>query len=366
MIETKLWTPLQPEAVELNDVTRGSEQPRFALDLIMDVNSDSVPQPRLPLTVENYIEQLKATADKFLLDQPSRGDIKMVTTAVKELRYALKVFAPYKQRHKITIFGSARTPNDHPSYEQAVEFSQKMAAANYMVITGAAHGIMEAGHVGAGQEKSIGVNILLPFEQAANRIIHGDSKLIHLKYFFTRKLMLVKESHAVAVFPGGFGTHDELFELLTLMQTGKNPLIPVVLVEEPNGDYWHLWLRFVTEVLLPRGYISAWDLSLFKITQDVDEAVDMILRFYGNYHSMRYVGDYLVMRLRRQLTVQELTVVHARFGDVLREGKFEQTEALPAESSDTHIAHLPRLQFLFNRQRLGRLRQLIDHINDLK
>lgn len=321
------------------------------------------PTPRPVLTNENYIDQLKRTADKFLTDNASRGDIKMVVTAVKELRYALKVFAPFRHRHKVTVFGSARTASDHPSYEQAIEFSQKMAAADYMVITGAAHGIMEAGHVGAGKEKSIGVNILLPFEQAANHIIHGDEKLVHLKYFFTRKLMLVKESQAVAVFPGGFGTHDELFEILTLMQTGKNPLIPVVLIEEPNGDYWHLWLRFVTEVLLPRGYICPWDLSLFRITQNVDEAVDTIKNFYHTYHSMRYVDDHLIMRLNRRLSDAEMTTLRDRFVDLLKGGTFEQTEAHPAEHQETHLADLPRLRFAFNRQRLGRLRQMIDVIN---
>jgi uncharacterized protein (TIGR00730 family) len=323
------------------------------------------PASRAPLTVEQFIEQIKSTADKFLSDHASRGDVKLVATAIRELRYALKVFAPLAHQPKITIFGSARTPTDHPSYEQAVAFSERMATADYMVVTGAAQGIMEAGHVGAGREKSIGVNILLPFEQAANQIIHGDSKLVHLKYFFTRKLMLIKESSAVAVFPGGFGTHDELFEVLTLMQTGKSSLIPVVLIEEPNGDYWHLWLRFVTEVLLPRGYISAWDLSLFKITQSIEEAVDEVLHFYRNYHSMRYVGDYLVMRLRRSLTAAELKTIHERFHDVLRGEQFVQSAALPAESNDTHVADLPRLRFLFNRQRLGRLRQLINFINDL-
>ncbi|MBL8821289.1 MAG: LOG family protein [Planctomycetia bacterium] len=322
------------------------------------------PTPRPYITNENYIDQLKQTADKFLADGASRADIKMVVTAVKELRYALKMFAPFRQRHKVTVFGSARIDPDHPSYEQAVELSQKLAEQDYMVVTGAANGIMEAGHVGAGKEKSIGVNILLPFEQASNRIIHGDEKLVHLKYFFTRKLMLVKESHGVAVFPGGFGTHDELFEILTLMQTGKAALIPVVLVEEPNGDYWHLWLRFVTEVLLPRGYICPWDVSFFKITQDVDEAVNTITRFYHTYHSMRYVGDHLVIRLKRKLSVTEVQYLNDRFADVLKEGTIEQTGAQPDEHQDTHLADLPRLKFIFNRQRLGRLRQMIDVINN--
>ena len=306
------------------------------------------PSPRPPLSVENFVEQIKRTADKFLEDKASRGDVKLVATAVKELRYSLKVFAPYRHRHKVTVFGSARAAHHPPSYEQAEEFSRKMAAAEYMVITGAAHGIMEAGHVGAGKEQSIGVNILLPFEQAANHIIHGDEKLVHLKYFF------------------GFGTHDELFEILTLMQTGKNPLIPVILIEEPNGDYWHLWLRFVTEVLLPRGYICPWDLSLFHITQSVEEAVDRILHFYDNYHSMRYVGDHLIIRLKRRLSETNMAMLRDRFADVLQTGTFEPTEGHPAEHQETHIVHLPRLKFHFNRQRLGRLRQMIDVINAVK
>jgi uncharacterized protein (TIGR00730 family) len=319
--------------------------------------------PRPVMTNENYIDQLKKTADKFLADNASRGDIKMVVTAVKELRYALKVLAPFRNRQKVTIFGSARIAQEHPSYEQTVELSRKLAEAGYMVVTGAANGIMEAGHVGAGKEMSIGVNILLPFEQRSNDIIHGDEKLVHLKYFFTRKLMLVKESQAVACFPGGYGTHDELFEILTLMQTGKAALIPVVLVEEPNGDYWHLWLRFVTEVLLPRGYISPWDLSFFKITQDVDEAVETITKFYRVYHSMRYVGDHLIIRIKRKLNDAEMIMLNERFADMLKEGTIEQTAAHPAEHQEAHLAELPRLKFVFNRQRLGRLRQMIDVIN---
>src|SRR5213078_2934810 len=182
------------------------------------------------------------------------------------MRYAFRVFKPYRHRRKVSIFGSARLPSDTPLYDLARRFAKLLTQEGFMVITGAGDGIMRAANEGAGRENSFGVNILLPFEQEPNPAIIDDPKLIHFKYFFTRKLFFVRESHACAVFPGGFGTHDELFEVLTLMQTGKSSLIPVVLIEEPNGDYWHLWLRFVTEVLLPRGYISAWDLSLFRIT----------------------------------------------------------------------------------------------------
>src|SRR5207249_4943101 len=205
---------------------------------------DSPPDDRrAPLGIEQLIQQLKETADKLIRDQANRGDVKLLNTAIKELRYAFKVFAPYRHRRKVTVFGSARLPADHPAYEQAVQFSRRIAEAGYMVITGAASGIMEAGHVGAGRENSIGVNILLPFEQSANAIIAGDVKLMHLKYFFTRKLLFVKESDAIALFPGGFGTLDEGFEVLTLVQTGKSHIFPIVMIDEPGGDYWKQWLR---------------------------------------------------------------------------------------------------------------------------
>src|SRR5438876_5272112 len=218
---------------------------------------DSIPDDgRVPVGIEQLVQQLKETADKLLRDQANRGDVKMLSTALKELRYAFKVFAPYRHRRKVTVFGSARLPPTHAAYQHAVEFGRRIAEAGFMVITGAASGIMEAGHVGAGREHSIGVNILLPFEQSANPIIAGDNKLMHLKYFFTRKLLFVKESDAVALFPGGFGTQDEGFEVLTLIQTGKSHLFPVVLVDEPGGDYWTRWQRYIEEVLVGRQLIS--------------------------------------------------------------------------------------------------------------
>ena len=211
-----------------------------------------------------------------------------------------------------SLFGSARLIADHPAYAQAVEFSRRMVESRFMVITGAASGIMEAGHVGAGRENSIGVNILLPFEQEANPIIAGDIKLMHLKYFFTRKLLFVKESDAVALFPGGFGTQDEGFEVLTLVQTGKSHLFPIVMVDEPGGDYWKQWERYIKEVLLARRMISPADLALFKVTDSVDEAVDEVLRFYRVYHSMRYVRGDLVLRLQRSWERQVESVIGTR------------------------------------------------------
>jgi uncharacterized protein (TIGR00730 family) len=318
---------------------------------------------RQPVSIEQLVQQLKETADKLIRDQANRGDVKLLSTALKELRYAFKVFAPYKGRHKVTVFGSARLGADHPAYQQAVLFGRRMAEAGYMVITGAASGIMEAGHVGAGRANSIGVNILLPFEQDANTVIAGDAKLMHLKYFFTRKLLFVKESDAVALFPGGFGTQDEGFEVLTLVQTGKSHLFPIVMVDEPGGDYWRLWLEYVDRVLLKRGLISPDDMSLFQVTDSVDEAVAELLGVYRVYHSMRYVGRDLVLRLQRPLTEPVLERLRQEFADIVAGGRIEQTAALPAEANDTHLAHLPRLRFHFDRRSLGRLRQLIDAIN---
>src|SRR3989441_2836042 len=231
-------------------------------DAFQQVNEDETQheEERQPVGTEQLVQQLKETADKLIRDQANRGDVKLLNTALKELRYAFKVFAPYRHRRKVTVFGSARLPADHPAYQQAVIFGRRIAEAGFMVITGAASGIMEAGHVGAGRESSIGVNILLPFEQDANAVIAGDIKLMHLKYFFTRKLLFVKESDAVALFPGGFGTQDEGFEVLTLVQTGKSHLFPIVMLDEPGGDYWRQWQHFVEEVLLKRNLISPHDL----------------------------------------------------------------------------------------------------------
>jgi uncharacterized protein (TIGR00730 family) len=318
---------------------------------------------RVPVGIEQLVQQLKETADKLIRDQANRGDVKLLSTALKELRYAFKVFAPYRQRRKVTVFGSARLSADHPAYAQAVEFSRRMAESRFMVITGAASGIMEAGHVGAGRENSIGVNILLPFEQDANAVIAGDAKLMHLKYFFTRKLLFVKESDAVALFPGGFGTLDEGFEVLTLIQTGKSHLFPVVMVDEPGGDYWKQWHHYVETVLLKRGMISPADLALYKVTDSVDEAVAEIVNYYRVYHSMRYVGGYLVLRLQHALAEPFIDKIHREFADILESGGFEQTSALPAEANDTHLATLPRLCFRFDRKNLGRLRMMIDTIN---
>src|SRR5207302_1574712 len=272
--------------------------------------------------VEHYVQQIKDTANKLMLDGANRGDVKLLSVALRELRYAFKVFAAYRNRRKVTVFGSARLPLDDPSCVQAIEFGKRLAEHDYFVITGAASGIMEAGHVGAGREHSIGVNILLPFEQEANTIIRNDHKLMHLKYFFTRKLLFVKESDAVALFPGGFGTLDEAFEVLTLIQTGKSHLFPIVMIDEPGGDYWKQWKHYVEEVLLKRGMISPPDMALFKVTDSVDDAVAEIVNFYRVYHSMRYVDGHLVLRLQHALPEPLLERIRAEFADIVEAGTF--------------------------------------------
>jgi uncharacterized protein (TIGR00730 family) len=340
-----------------------SQGPPSLHGYFQQAHDDAVVEDRHQVSVEQLVQQIRETADKLLRDGATRGDVKLLSTALKELRYSFKVFTPYRHLRKVTIFGSARLPATHPAYAQAVAFSKRIARAGWMVVTGAASGIMEAGHVGAGRENSIGVNILLPFEQEANPIIRGDLKLMHLKYFFTRKLLFVKESDAIALFPGGFGTQDECWEALTLVQTGKSHLFPIVMVDEPGGDYWTRWQRYVTEELLGRGLISPTDTALYKVTDSVDEAVEEVLTFYRVYHSMRYVGDDLVLRLQHPLSEALLERIREEFAEIVVAGTFEQTAALPAEANETHLANLPRLRFRFDRRNLGRLRLLIDRIN---
>jgi uncharacterized protein (TIGR00730 family) len=310
-----------------------------------------------------YVQQIKETADKLVRDHANRGDVKMLATALRELRYCFKVFQPLRGRRKATIFGSARLPLDDPSCLQAAEMGKRLAEANWMTITGSGNGIMEAGHVGAGRDNSIGLNILLPFEQSANQVILGDPKLMHLKYFFTRKLMFVKESDAVILFPGGFGTLDEGFEVLTLIQTGKSHLFPIVMVDIPGDDYWQHFVGFCQRVLLRRKLISEFDLSFFKVTTSVDEAMEEVVGFYRVFHSMRYVKNDLVLRMHERLSDEKLAGIRADFTDILKSGTFEQTGPLPEEANDVHLASMPRLRFRFDRHKLGRLRLLINRIN---
>lgn len=316
-----------------------------------------------PYDQASLIAEIKETADKLARDQATRGDLKILSRTLRELRYAFKIFKPYRLQRKVTMFGSARTAPDQPIYAHAVEFGRKLAEGGWMVLTGAGGGIMEAGHVGAGKAMSIGVNIMLPFEQSANYVISDDKKLVHLKYFFTRKLLFVKEVHAVALFPGGFGTQDEGYEVLTLVQTGKRDLMPIVFVDEPGSGYWEAWRQFVVEQLLKRQLISPADMSLFKVTDSIDTAVAEIMRFYSVYHSMRYLRKKLVFRLNHELSDAVVERLNEEFRDIIVSGRIEKSPALPLESDDPHLVHLPRLVFQFNRRDMGRLRQMVDAIN---
>jgi uncharacterized protein (TIGR00730 family) len=312
----------------------------------------------------DLIDRIRESADKLERDGSSRGDLKLLSRAIRELRYAFKVFGPYRHNPKVTVFGSARTPANDPSYQMAVDFGRGMAERGWLVVTGAANGIMEAGHVGAGREKSMGLNIMLPFEQDANPIIDGDDKLVHMKYFFTRKLMFVKECHAVVCFPGGFGTLDETLEVLTLLQTGKRELVPLVLAAPPRDDYWNGFHRFVVDQLLSGGMISADDLSLYKVTHSTEEAIDEVIGFYRVYNSMRYVGERLVLRLNYAPNTATLAEVNERFGDIVVKGRIELGSALPPESDQPDLSELPRLMFRFDRRSHGQLRKLIDFVNE--
>jgi hypothetical protein len=310
----------------------------------------------------DYVLQLATSAVKLALDGSARVDLKLANAALKEMRYAMKVFAPYHHTRKVTVFGSARTAAAHSDYEQAVTFGRLMAESGWMVVTGAGSGIMGAANEGAGRSMSFGVNIRLPFEQEANRVIQGDRKLLHFRYFFTRKLFLLKESSAVCLFPGGFGTLDETFEVLTLLQTGKQTPLPVVMVDGPSGYFRNL-VSFVEENLA--GLISPTDHSLFRVVDSPEAARREIESFYRVYHSSRYAGDWFVVRLTRPLESEEVEGLNRRFSDLLRSGRIEPAAALPEDQREPALASLSFLRMNFNRRDFGRLRQFIDALNDL-
>src|SRR5271154_5677071 len=312
----------------------------------------------------DLVEEIIATALRLADDKADRLDVKVITSALKELRYASKIFAPFCGQRKVTVFGSARTRPETAEYQQAVAFGKAIVDHNYMVITGGGEGIMGAAQHGAGRDKSFGLNIRLPFEQEPNIDIAGDRKLINFKYFFTRKLCFIKESDAIVLFPGGFGTHDEGFEALTLMQTGKSQPKPLVFVDRPRGNYWKTWWRFVEDQLLDEALISKEDLSLFKVTDDVEDACKEIMNFYSNYHSSRYVKDALVLRVKYPVTDNLLRTLNARFSGIcLNGGQFRASGPLPEEENEPELKGLHRIVFPFNRTNFGRLRSLIDVVN---
>ncbi len=315
-------------------------------------------------TDRDLAAEMIGAAIKLAHDQPGRGEMKLMARAFKELRYAFKIFKPYRNIRKVSVFGSARTQPGHPNYQMAAQFGKLLADAGFMVITGAGGGIMAAGHEGAGLAASFGVAIKLPFEQKTNPVIEGDQKLIHFRYFFSRKLVFVKETHAIALFPGGFGTHDEGFEVLTLVQTGRCDPLPIVLIEAKGGTYWHAWDQFIRGELLAGGLINPEDTSLYYITQDPHDALEHIRRFYRNYHSCRYVKDELFLRVKYAPTAEELVDLNARFGSICASGEIESRRTQIIDD-ETLVPDYPRVVLKFDRRSLGKLRQLIDALNVL-
>lgn len=316
---------------------------------------------------EDAVADIIENALKLLADVKDSGDVRVIQTAVRELRYAFKLFAPYADKRKVTMFGSARTGADKREYQQAVDFGRKIVEAGFMVITGAGPGIMQAGHEGAGPENSFGANIRLPWEQGANPVIAQDKKLVTFKYFFTRKLTFIRHSDAIVLFPGGFGTMDEGYEAITLMQTGKSQLMPLVLVDKQGGTYWKTWDKNIREHLLRDELISPDDLNLYQITDSTDEAVKIITRFYRNFHSTRFVKDLLIIRLKHTPSLTAIQAMNEDFADIIAEGgaPFRVIAPTEEEVADHDRLELPRLAFGFNRRDYGRLRQLIDVLNRL-
>lgn len=292
------------------------------------------------------------------------GDFKLATRALKEMKLSSEVFTPFRERRKVALFGSARTKPEEVEYQTAVEFSRRMRDEDFMTITGAGPGIMAAGNEGATREHSFGLNITLPFEASANEFIAGDPKLIDYNYFFTRKLAFVKEADAAVGMPGGVGTMDEVFEALTLIQTGKAKLYPIVCLDSPGGTYWKAWNQFVTDHLYRLGLISKTDFSLFKVTDDIEVAIKEITDYYRNFHSYRYVGDRLVIRLQNKLTEVAVAKLGEEFADIVKAGQIRQTEALEEEASEVELADLPRIVLRHRRRDFGRLREFINALNE--
>lgn len=313
---------------------------------------------------ERLVREAIETCLKLLRDETPLGDVKLLNAALRELRYAFKVFAPYRTVRKVSVFGSARTDPESPPARAAFEFARRLTDAGFMCITGAGGGIMRAVQEGAGSGQSFGVNIRLPFEQEPNEFIAKDPKLLTFRYFFTRKLIFIKEADAAALFPGGFGTHDEAYECLTLVQTGKTRPMPIVFVDAPRGTYWKTWKRYVEEHLLRHRLISPDDMALFKVTTSLDEAVEEITGFYRVYHSARMVGRRLVLRLTRPVPDALVERLSVEFSDMLGGKPIVQRAALKEEKEDApELDELPRLVLEFDRARFGRLRQLIDRLN---
>jgi uncharacterized protein (TIGR00730 family) len=305
---------------------------------------------------------LRAAAE-LVAERPDSLDGKIATAAVDEMAEAFRVFAPYRDVPKVTMFGSARTATDDPLYALARDVAGQLAALGWMTVTGAGPGIMQAGMEGAGRDLSIGVSIRLPFEQGANSVIAGDRKYVAMRYFFTRKLMLVKESKGFVCLPGGFGTLDETFELLTLTQTGKGLPVPIVLLDAPGDPFWQKLDQFIVEEVLPRGLVSPLDTKLYLVTDSTERATQEVLGFYANYESIRYVGDTLIIRLQREPTDAQLAELNDAFGHLCVDGAIERSDPFPVEVREQDALQLHRIKFRFAKHGFGELRRLIDQVN---
>ncbi len=309
------------------------------------------------------LAEMMTTAVRISRGRSEQSDFKLMNRTLKEMRITEEVFHPYKDCRKVAIYGSARTKPEEAEYQTTVKFARRMREEGYMSVTGAGPGIMAAGNEGAGRDDSFGLNITLPFEASANEFIKGDPKLIDYNYFFTRKLAFVKEVDAAVGCPGGFGTMDEVFEALTLIQTGKAVVYPIVLLDAPGGTYWKTWNQFITEHLQRLKLISDHDFALYKVTDDVEEAVAEITGFYRNYHSYRYVGDKIVIRMKKELSEATIKELEREYADIIKSGEMTQRGPLDTEKDEPALAELPRLVFRHRRGSFGKLRLLIDAIN---
>lgn len=313
--------------------------------------------------MKGLIREIITTAVKLGLESKDRGDLKLVNNALKELRYSFKIFTPYRAIKKVIIFGSARSAASSPEYKMAEQFSRKLTRKGYMVVTGGGPGVMEAGNKGAGPGRDFALNIRLPFEQKPNPYIDEKDRLINFKYFFIRKLIFIKETDATVLFPGGFGTHDEGFEMLTLIQTGKSKPRPIVMLEPKGSTYWQYWKRFVAKELLGNGYIDKEDMSLFHIARNSDEAIRYIEDFYRIYHSIRYVKGLTVIRLNRAISQDALRSLNRSFKDIITDGEIKLSPPLKEEIRSGEYPGLDRLVMNFNHRDYGRLCEMIHFIN---
>lgn len=332
-------------------------------DSTIDSLIDELTRSSCSVKTRSLLREILTTAVKLGMESGDRGDLKLVNDTLKELRYAFKIFSPYRNIKKVIIFGSARSKKASAEYEMAEEFARKLTAKGYMIVTGGGPGVMEAGNKGSEAGKEFALNIKLPYEQKPNPYIYEKDKIINFKYFFTRKLIFVKETDATALFPGGFGTHDEGFEMLTLMQTGKSKPRPIVFMEPEGSTYWEAWKRYVTDHLLKNSFINKEDLKLFRIVKSVDEAIKYIEDFHRVYHSIRYVSGLTVMRLNTEISSATLESINKEFKDILTSGEIRPSPPTDKEAQEEEYLDLPRIAMNFNMRDYGRLCELIHAIN---